>query len=369
MSKQICSEVSEKYNGFLRAEKAWRKNVNKAIQKDKVALRQALSEKQKVVDAFLEIKNAPRCGYENAQEIMGEDFFGVKEIEKTFGFEMPVEIPPILFSAKELQEAKEHGEMLILRISRDNEGNSMTAERILQIMAARMPAGEKLLEDQLQPGSPELADDCWFKDESFFTGNPLKTQWVLVGKEGLGKGQNQENYNTFEAKNFSYSENDSSKITFVLHYLNHFRGISVNEYMHEHETFKWKWRRKAQQAEEKSQKLTKEEQRRQIALYVGRIREEIFGEFMALNVNQKFRRSVSEILFDWVIRFKTKNERGSWFDHSSSPPQPVYEQAKGLPVRNSFVEIGGFEPLGAKIRTSSQFGGSSYTGITFIYSK
>ena len=46
---------------------------------------------------------SPETSYEQAEEIMGENFYGIKEIFNTFGFEFPKDlIPPIPYNPPEI---------------------------------------------------------------------------------------------------------------------------------------------------------------------------------------------------------------------------------------------------------------------------
>jgi len=68
---------------------------------------------------------------ERAREIMGDGYFGPEAVKTAFGIEvLDSEIPPLPHTREQLEQAKELGEMLILRVSHDNEGNLMTLKNI-----------------------------------------------------------------------------------------------------------------------------------------------------------------------------------------------------------------------------------------------
>ena len=65
--------------------------------------------------------------------ISPELFRGPEEVERVFGFQ-PVDIPPINFTREELERAKERGECLVLRSSKDGEGKPLTPARMQEIL-------------------------------------------------------------------------------------------------------------------------------------------------------------------------------------------------------------------------------------------
>lgn len=93
----FCAEISEKYANFQKIEKAWRKNF-KIAKNDGDARIVAHFGMKEVTASLKELKRFPKISYEKAREIMGEDFFGAEDFKTTFGFDVPVEIPPIRFS-------------------------------------------------------------------------------------------------------------------------------------------------------------------------------------------------------------------------------------------------------------------------------
>jgi hypothetical protein len=122
---------------------------------------------------------------EQAKEIFKENFYGKEQIKKALGFEIPKNIiPEINRSPEELEKLKEAGYELVLHIKEDNEGNKITGKQLLKIMAKRM-RDNKLLYSQKSAGSPELKDDCRYKDEKFFKENHLKTEWRVMKKEEI----------------------------------------------------------------------------------------------------------------------------------------------------------------------------------------
>ena len=115
---------------------------------------------------------------EKAKEIMKGDYFGPEAVKTAFGIEIPdSEIPPLPYTLEQLEQAKELGEILILRVSHDNSGRPMTMEQINEIMQPRMKS--KIFCDY-RPGEGD-----WFKSEDFYKKDFIKTEWKLVSRSFL----------------------------------------------------------------------------------------------------------------------------------------------------------------------------------------
>ena len=125
-----------------------------------------------------EVKEGMETSYEQAQEIMGESFYGTEEIKNTFGFEFPKEkIPHVPYTPEVLEKAKENGEMLVLRVESDGAGSPMTMERMNEIMQTILEKDSEEKQEKL------LYDTDWYKSEDFFKNVYLKTEWKIVGKD------------------------------------------------------------------------------------------------------------------------------------------------------------------------------------------
>ena len=327
----FCAEIAEKYANFRKIEKAWRDNFILA-KKDKEALRKAYSGMAEVTEAR---KRIPKCSYERAQEIMGEDFFGAEDFKTTFGFDVPVEIPPIRFSPADLKEAQEHGEMLVLRVGHDNEGNPMTMKRILEIMASRMPEGEMLLVGQKTAGSPLLQDDCWLKDKKLFTTDSLKTEWVLIGKEFAPYT---ENHNYFQQTWDLYlnmkernlltlaEEKENADLKNKLKQLS--EKIGVN------------WETGPDDSKKAHENM-----------------QEVAQELGNLPINQKHRRSMVGIFYDLVVRYKGR-------EGERSPLRYIYDWSNTV-HSGGILNIGYFTEDGADVRNyRPEWGGGR--GVVFV---
>src|SRR3989339_569361 len=163
--------------------------------------------------------------------------------------------------------------MLVLRVSVDGEGNPMTMKRMNEIMAGRMDAAEgKLLCSQKEQGKAGLQDDCWYENEAFFMSMPLKMEWKLVSKEfvadSTGKdyvGQTRVLRDHLQQIGALTPEEATGCSDRVLEQL--------------FELMKTDWKKAA-------------------------------GMLVDLGVNKNHRRAPVEILYDWLLRFKNRQERG-----------------------------------------------------------
>ena len=117
-----------------------------------------------------------------------------------------------------------------------------------------------------------LTDDCWYKDEKFFTREPVKTEWKLVSKEfvpgSIGKDYIEQ---TKVLRDYLKSNGELSK----------------------------------EEAAECSDKTLVE-----IAELMKADWKEAAKRLTALKINKNHRRQPVEILYDWIVRFKNRQERG-----------------------------------------------------------
>jgi hypothetical protein len=130
-----------------------------------------MQEIQNEIGAPLEI-HYEYARYRFAEQFMGEDFFGVADVEKTFGVKLDFEkIPAIPFTKRELLFAHECGFKLIFRQSRTSTGLPLNADDL----AKRFAKAHGLHMDDISsiPNIPER-----FPDESFPRG------WVIAGLDG-----------------------------------------------------------------------------------------------------------------------------------------------------------------------------------------
>jgi hypothetical protein len=318
--KDLCLEIAEKYNDFRQIEKAWRVDFDVA-KIDKAARQRAYSGMKELQKAFEPVEELVGCSYENAKELLKEGFFGVEDLEKAFGFKPNINIPKIKFTVSELKEAQEHGEILMLRIGQDNEGRPMTMKKILEIIAPRMPKGEKLLAYQKNINLPELKDSLW-DNEKCFNDESLKTEWVLIGKEFSPRTlnnnyarQTMELYNELRKRRLLSAKElkENAGLEQKLKVLCEKMGVN------------WET-----QKEESSAKFREN-------------RDTVAKELAELAINQKHRRSGVGIVFDWAVRFLSRmGDRGQLGGR-------VTDWSNSIGPTGICLAIGGFNPDGGHI--------------------
>lgn len=118
---------------------------------------------------------------ERARELLGqENIFGIEDVEQTFGVSLDAkDVPPISFSQAELEQARENGEQLILRIGKLPDGQPATLDNLT--------AHLKKQYKKVFAGDPEeIIKDVAGNDMEFFTREPLQTKWVLATAREIG---------------------------------------------------------------------------------------------------------------------------------------------------------------------------------------
>lgn len=110
-----------------------------------------------------------------AREVMGSrEVLGPAEVEKAYGIKLNAkEIPSISFSADDLKRAKELGQFLVLRVSKDAEGRPLTMKRVRQ---ALLDHGY----DESKNGSITAGD---YGNEPYWVDDPIELKWALTSKE------------------------------------------------------------------------------------------------------------------------------------------------------------------------------------------
>ena len=128
--------------------------------------------------------------FSEAREIFGKDFLGPEAIKATYGVELTPEelqtIEEIPFTREELEQAKQLGMMLVLRIPRLGEGKT---ERPLTIDSARelFVKGDTLGDpnNKKQKVFYGKKGASWYDKEKFATQDTPKLGWGLVTKSVL----------------------------------------------------------------------------------------------------------------------------------------------------------------------------------------
>src|SRR3989344_5727045 len=79
--------------------------------------------------------------FREAQEIFGKDFLGPEALAKTFGIElgdMQKDVLEIQFSREELEQAKQLGMMLVLRVPTDKDNQPLTINNMREMFSGML---------------------------------------------------------------------------------------------------------------------------------------------------------------------------------------------------------------------------------------
>ena len=141
-----------------------------------------------------ETKEQGKVSYQEAKDILGEDFLGPEATEKTWGFQS--EAIPIPFTREELIRAKELNQFLTLRVDRlkDASGSyvSFTMQNADRIAGPNFQTAKK--------GKILLSvGDQWKLDSNFFTTETPSVQWSLVSRDVIPNSTNKNHLQQTEA--------------------------------------------------------------------------------------------------------------------------------------------------------------------------
>ncbi|MEI6627041.1 MAG: MoxR family ATPase [bacterium] len=273
-----------------------------------------------------EVIGAGETSLEQAEKIMGDNFYGREEIKNTFGIELArYEVPAIPYTPEQLEQAKELGESLILRINQDAEGNAMTMKRINQIMAPKMAKYS-------DSGKLLCNPDDWYKNEAFYKKQSLKTEWKLVG------GSFVPDLASKKDKEGKYAENSRGK-----NYIHQTRLL--RDYLHSigslTEIVGWHARDEILHGlseqmglDWKTQEITNQSKYdANWQLVVKRLAE--------LEVNKNHRRTPAEIIYDQSLQFTETGDRGLL--------KGSYDWSNAVSSDGFLVRVGDFDAVGALV--------------------
>ena len=128
--------------------------------------------------------------FSEAKEIFGKDFLGPEAIKTTYGVELTPdelqEIEHIPFTREELEQAKQLGMMLVLRVPRIGEGKEAKPLTIDQIRE-KFSGGDTLGDPKKKKKKMfyRSKGDGWFDKEKFALEGTPKLGWGLVMKSVL----------------------------------------------------------------------------------------------------------------------------------------------------------------------------------------
>ncbi|MFO0702530.1 MAG: hypothetical protein U0514_01475 [Candidatus Andersenbacteria bacterium] len=118
-----------------------------------------------------------KANLEYAESILGRDVIGPKQVSEFLKIEIPErDIPPLPFSKRDIDVAKENDLVLIFRVQHDEEGAPLTAERLSKLVLRHVPKGE-----QAYYGGEFVSRDD-FNDS-------VRRSWALVSREPSIKGR------------------------------------------------------------------------------------------------------------------------------------------------------------------------------------
>lgn len=248
---------------------------------------------------------------EQAKEIMGSDFLGPDEIINAFGTAVEIEeVPAIPFSRAELEQAKELGQMLILR-------QPLTMQQI----------GEAL-GDKVKDEGKVFYDTDWYKEEKFFTEELAQAGWALVSKEVVPD---------------STDKNFLDQTDLMVDYLKNqvFKGVELP----------------AVYQEAIDEYLAK---RTDIATTMSSDWQKAAEMLASLQITELTRQSPSEALYDLVAYFQNNDER-------MLPDK--YSWTKRRRSGGGFVWVGGFGSDGVRVGRLRPDTSSSNLGVSFSRSQ
>ncbi len=235
---------------------------------------------------------------ERAEALMGRDFLGPDAVREIFGIDVEV-IPTIPFSEKELERAKELGQMLVLRVDKAADGQPLTMQKM-----------EALLRDTVQRAGKGkvLYNTDRYKNEHFFTTETPTVGWSLVSKDVLPD---------------STSKNYVEQTDVLADYLRNkvFRGETVPS---EYEAALEEW----------------DVEKADITALVGTNWQEAAQRLEKLQITQLTRQSPADVLYDGLMRLQARSERLL---------ESKYTWTKRRTSRGYLVRAGGAAALGADV--------------------
>lgn len=225
---------------------------------------------------------------ERAAELMGQDYLGPDAVEATFGVQLEShEIPPIPFTEAELERAKELGQFLILRVDHAPDGEPLTMQKmdaLLERKFAQAGKGAVLY----------LPTDEWKTQSAFFTTETPRLSWALTGK-ALIPDSTIKNYLEQTKLLVKYVEDEVYKQETIPESYQE----ALDEFQHYHDqNFKGK------KKEEIKALLSKSGWKKYAA------------ELGDLKINQLFRQSPVEALYDLLVYFEHTGKRMLELEHT-----------------------------------------------------
>ncbi len=235
------------------------------------------SEKEVIVEELIETEDVESSRtrrrrelikIETAKEILGEkNVLGPEEIEKAFGIKIK-DVPSIILSSKELENAKKLNQMLVLRVDKTMTGQPMSIENMVNMMTEKWKG--KFIYSSLDKWKENYGKDLIEQETP-------RSGWVLVNKEVLEGSINK-----------NYLEQTEIIVESIKNQV--FEGIIVPA----------EYTEAIQEFEDKKEDLKKliEKDWKQAA-----------QELSELKITKMTRQTASEVLYDLALYYDTNEER------------------------------------------------------------
>lgn len=277
------------------------------------------SENKEVPDTEKEART-----YFEAAEIMGESFYGVGAVEKTFGVRiMPDKIPPIPFGKQELERAKELRQELILYVDKDRDGKPLTIAAMREYSGNKTTTGTDLHFDEDRP----------IKDSGLDIEVP-RLGWRLTSKECIPDSEDKDYFDQTEIL-IDYLKTKVFK-----------NDIIPKPYA---DAFaEWDFL-KSTNLKQQSKSMNYDETR---------LASKIFSH---LKITELSRERLSEVAYRFTIHEKKNGERLLDPDRQSVH----YTWTNSRDSNGHLANIGAFDGKGADIRVWNSWFSSSDTGVCF----
>jgi hypothetical protein len=262
-----------------------------------LSLRQELSTRQESLKQELSLETEKK-----ARELMGEEgFFGREEVSQALESDLSyLTLPHIPFSPQELRVAEKNGQYLILRINEGEKGTPLTMEYL------KNKKEGTLRDSSLEPFATEATPTL---------------SWALSDKE-LKE----------ESKNKNYFEQTD--------YLQERIETLASRPQYQEALEEWQ----TQKEEILSLSDWKEQTKR----------------LVALKINQLFRRTPVEALYDTYVRYQTTKEKGK-----KRPLEDTYDWTNVRRADGRLVGVGSFGASGARVDGYSPGIRPSILGVAF----
>jgi len=247
---------------------------------------------------------------ETAEQILTkEKVFGPDDVRQVWGVELD-KVPPIPYSQADLEKAKKMGMYLILRLDKDGQGNPLTAKRMNDLKQAEFTRNNR--------GKILYNAEDWYKNEEFFIGETPKLSWTLTSGDIL-PGSTNNNYvhqtrilrDHLKSQGWLSQKEERDCSDEVLRRLSNEMGVDFDtQRIIDESKYNANWRK-------------------------------VTEDLIKLSINQKYRPSFAEVLYDFISILESKNKRIL---------ESIYTWTKSRSSSGFLVEVGRCGGFGANVR-------------------